>query len=140
MSDTAHPLLKMLVHNRFFAAINAAGIALALVAAMVNVFVGPFNAAMWLVPLFMLGFALGTSFLVQGALLQAERPIAPNWMVGAVAGKRLGKLVAYFLHCFHRTNMRIVSPVFLYLVPSIFLVVAVVLLVAAIRGQINPGG
>jgi len=131
---------RVLIHNRFFTAINVAAIVLALVAAMVNVFVGPFNAVMWFVPVFMAGFAVITSFLVQGALSQAERPFALNWMVQAIVGKWLGKRVAYFLHCSYRWNMRIVSPVFLYFVPSIFLVVAAVLLVVAIRGQITPGG
>jgi hypothetical protein len=37
------------------------------------------NAAMWLVPVFIVVFAVITYFLVHGASEQAESPIAINW-------------------------------------------------------------
>lgn len=131
-------LQRMLIHNRFFTVTNAAAIVLALVAAIVNVFVGPLNAAMWLAPVFILGFAAITAFLLQAAVMQAESPIAVNWMVRVFLGRGLGKRIAYCLHRFHRLNMDSVSPVFLYFVPLVFLVLAVFLLIASITGQITP--
>ncbi|MEX2114429.1 MAG: hypothetical protein WD845_14640 [Pirellulales bacterium] len=122
-----------------FAALNAAAIVFALLAAMVNVFVGPLNAAMWIVPLFMAGVATIISVLAQGARLQAERPFSANWMVGTILGKRLAKRFAYLLHCLYESNMKVVLPIFLYLVPLAFLVLAVLLLILSARGQIAPG-
>jgi hypothetical protein len=130
----------MLIHDRFFMAVNAAAVALALSAAMVNAFVGPLNAAMWLAPVFMAGVAVITYLLLQGVRFRAERPFALNWVFKAIMGKRLGTQVASFLDCSFRWSMRSVSPVFLYFVPSILLILAAALLVAAIRGQITPGG
>ncbi len=132
-------LRDILIHNRFFTFVNAAAVVIALVAAMANVFVGPFNAVMWFVPAFMAGFAVITSFLVQGALLQAERPWTPNWTVRTVIGKRRAKQLAYFLRCYQGAIIKTVSPLFLYFTPSLFLIVAIVQLILSVRGQITPG-
>lgn len=132
-------LREILIHNRFFTTVNAAAFILAIAAALVNIFVGPFNAAMWLAPAFMAGFAVITFFLVQVALAQAECPWTPNWMVRTVLGKRLAKQLAYLLHCYQGTITKSVSPLFLYFTPSLFLIAAITLLIASVRGQITPG-
>ena len=78
--------------RRFFVVTNAVAVAIATLAAGVNLFVGPFNFWMWLVPVAMLFFGAVTFFLVDAGMHQAEDPDVVPWMVRRLFGKR----VAYF--------------------------------------------
>jgi len=128
-------LTRQPTRERFFVVTSVTAIGIALVAAAVNVVVGPINPAMWLVPVFMAGYAAITFVLVQAVVQQAEDPKPVNWMVRRLIGKR----VVYLLRWLFRWNTRLVSPVFLYFVPSFLLLLAVLLLIFSVRGEISGG-
>jgi hypothetical protein len=128
----------MLKYQRFFIATSVAAAAIALAAAVINLFVGPLNAAVWIMPVFILGFTAITFVLVQARAAQVERPPRINWMVSRILGKR-AKRIAYSLRWFDRWNVRLVSPMFVCFVPLVFLIVSVLMLILSIRGEITPG-
>jgi hypothetical protein len=126
-------MLKLMSKERFFILMNAAAVGIALVAAIVNFFVGPFNAGMWIVPVFMAAFSTITCILVRAFLRQADDP-SPPWMV-----RLCGKRIADFLHWLFQYNARFVSWVFLCATPLFFLLLAILLLIFSIRGEISSG-
>jgi hypothetical protein len=119
--------------KRFFLVSNATALALALGAAMDNAFVGPVNAAMWLLPIFIVVVAASTYFLVGVAQQEASRPRPANWMFRRLFGKR----VVYFTRCWFRWNVRATTPLFVYWVPMVMVCGATLLLIAAMRGAIH---
>jgi len=122
--------------RRFFVVTNAAAVVIATLAAAVNLVIGPFNAAMWLVPVTILLFAAISLVIFDAAVHQAEDPDVVPWMVRRLFGKR----VAYFLRGSIRWNTRLVSRCFLTAVPLFLFLLATILLVFSITGRINSGG
>jgi len=122
--------------RRFFVVTNAAAIGIAILAAAVNLVVGPFNAAMWLVPVAIVLFAAITLVIFDAAVRQAEDPDVVPWMVRRLFGKR----VAYLLRVAIRWHTCFVSRCFLTAVPLFSILLATILLVFSITGRINGGG
>lgn len=131
-------LPKRIESKRIFITANATAVGIALAAASVNVLVGPFDPTMWLLPVFILVFAAITYVLVPAARDVANRPLVTNWM----AKRLMSKQERYLLHLLQPLFpwvIYITSLLFWYFVPLFFLFVSTLLLIGAIRGQINPG-
>lgn len=128
-------LSRMYRQQRYFVATSAAAVGIALVAVMVNAIIGPFNVGLWVAPPLLAGLAAFMFVMVQATRLQAENPNPVPWMVRRLFGKR----VAYLLRWLYRTHTRAVSPVFTYIVPTFFLLMATLLLIAALLGKISGG-
>jgi hypothetical protein len=120
--------------RRFYIITNVVAFIAAGLAAIINVFVGPTNLAMWILPLAIAVFGMLILVMVDGSVTQANRPVAA-W-VRRLVGKRIASVGRYA----NVTNIRFVSYFFLTVEPVFFIVISVVLLIASCNGQINAGG
>ena len=122
--------------RRFFVVTNVVAIAIATLAAMVNLVVGPFNIGMWVFPVSMVFFSALSLVFIDAAIHQAEDPDVVPWMIRRLFGKR----IAYFLRWYNRWFTRLVSRLWLTVVPLFLFVFATLLLFFSITGRVNSGG
>ncbi|MEM6468773.1 MAG: hypothetical protein AAF802_04335 [Planctomycetota bacterium] len=130
--------LKWLSFPRFTIVSYSLAITLAIVAAIVNVFVGPLTHAMWILPPFLLGFLVITLIATHAFVQETQNPIPNNWMVRATLGKdAMDRFKSQSLASVE-LGRRFALPIFTHILPLFGLAVAIGLLIASARGEIPP--